>query len=287
MRLSLICLTVCFLAPATGRAQVGREFVSAEAYVALARVIYVGTIIELTPIKYDKLLSEIQKIGKPYRLVFEVSETIRGNDAKRVELVLSLQSTHFLEHMREHAAPIMLVGGPNPIDSYPRPEVGIEEQDVTVAGQWYQFRLLEPVKVSKSGDEAEIAQQLNSNYDSCRMFTHDLDVVSGREAILKRVRAFAKEHPSMLKCLSLDVPNEFGALCGHPNAYCCITLPLCTATRKTLLAVKNDPGIILRPIEAKLDEQIRARLKAEAEGMRTRVRAATEKALSKLPDDGK
>lgn len=284
MRLLFACMTASLLLPTVCLAQTGRGFVSAEAYVGLARVVHVGRIVELKRIEYGKPLTDIQMIGKPYRLVFEVNETIRGDAAKRLELVLSLQSTHLLECMREQSAPIMLVGGPIRIDSYPSPEVGIEEQGKRVDGQWYQFRLLDPVKVPESGDAAEIASQLNAYYDSCRMFTNELGIVSGREAILKRARAFAKEHPKMLSAVSLMVPNEFGALCGSPNAYCMITLPVCTGTRKTLVALKNDPGIVLRPIASRIEEGIRARLRAETEALRARVLAETEKALTEYPE---
>ena len=44
--------------------------------------------------------------------------------------------------------------------------------------------------------------------------------------------------------MALAVPNEFGALCGAPHAYCSILLPLCPETRRTLLAVREDPELI-------------------------------------------
>ncbi len=274
--------------PAVSWAQVGRVFVSTEAYVGLARVVHVGRIVEFKQIEYLKPLTSTQKIGKPYRLVFEVSETIRGGAVKRLELVLSLQSTHFLALMREQSVEIMLVGGPNPIDSYPSAEVGIEEQGRRVDGEWYQFRLLDPVKVPKSRSEAAIASQLNESYDSCQMFTNELEIVVGREAILKRARAFAKENTKMVSAVLLYVPNEFGALCGHPNAYSAIMLPKCASTRKTLTALKNDPGIILRPIKSHIEDDNLARLEAEDKNRRTRVLAETEKALAMFPDgDGK
>lgn len=241
------------LVPVLGSAQVGRIFVSAEAYVGCARVVHVGKIVELKQIEYEseKPLTFTQKLGKPHQLVFEVSELIRGDDVERFELVLSLQSTHFLEYMREESVELMLVGGRNHLDTSPGAEIGIEEQRERVDGEWYQFRLLDPVEVPESGRGAAIASQLNKRYDSCRMFTNELEIVEGREAILKRVRAFAKAHTGMLAAVSLHVPNEFGALCGHPNAYCVITLPYCPSTRRTLAALKVDPGRVMRRIEAR------------------------------------
>ncbi|MBS0204661.1 MAG: hypothetical protein JSS49_17290 [Planctomycetes bacterium] len=259
--------------PTLGWAQVGRLFVSVEAYVGLARVVHVGKIVELKPIDYEQPLTSIQKLGKPHRLVLAVSETIRGDAAKRLELVLSLQVTYELEYLRDQSIEIMLVGGPDLIGSFPRAEVGIEEQGQRVDGQRYQFRLLGPVKVLESGNGKQIASQLNSAYDSGRMFTDELEVVAGREAILKRSRAFASEHTQILPEVTLMVPNEFGALCGRPNAFCLITLPVCPDTRKTLNALKNDPGLVLRHIKSPDEDYDRARLLAEI-----------EKALAKFPD---
>ena len=180
-------------APTAARAQIGRVFVSAEGYVGLARVVYIGKIIELKLVEFDKPLTSVQKFGKPYRLVFEVSETVRGDAVKRLELVLSLQSIHYLEYMREQSVEIMLVGGPNRLDTFPSPEVGIEEQGKRVDGDWYQFRPLDEIKVPASGIGAVIASQLNTSYDFGRMFTDKLEVIAGRETILGRVRAFAKK----------------------------------------------------------------------------------------------
>ena len=261
------------LVPVVASAQVGREFVSAEAYVGVARVVYVGKILEIKQIEYGKPLTDIQKLGKPYRLVFEVSETIRGDEVKRLELVLSLQSTIYLEYMLDHSAEIMLVSGPTRLDSFPTAEVGIEEQGKRMDDERYQFRLLDPVEVPKSGDKASIASQINLRYDSCRMFTNELEIVVGREAILKRARAFAKQHPKVLSAVSLRVPNEFGALCADPNAFCMITLPICPETKTTLVALKDDPGLILRRIESR-DDDVNLSL----------VLVGAHKALAMFPD---
>lgn len=290
MARGLQCFVILLLmwAPTVGWSQVGRVFVTAEAYVGLARIVHVGRIVELKQVEYDKPLTSTQKTGKPYRLVFEVSETIRGDAVKRLELVLSLQNTHYIEYMREQSVEIMLVGGPNRLDTHPRAEVGIEEQGKPVDGQWYQLRLLDPVKVPESGSGAWIAPQINSYYDSGRMFTNELEIVVGRKAILDRVRGFAKENTKMLSGISLIVPNEFGALCGSPNAYCLILLPKCPGTRKTLTALKKDPGLILRPIKSQVEKENRSRLLAEAEDRRKRVLAETEEALATFSDgDGK
>lgn len=269
------CVVALILAwmPSIGWAQVGRGYVSVEAYVGLARVVHVGKIVELEQIEYEKPLTGIQKIGKPYRMVFEVSETIRGGKTERLELVLALQSAHFLEYMRDHSLEIMLVAGPNRIDSSPRAEVGIEEQGKRLDGERYQFRLLTPVNVPESDAGDSIASQLNNMYDSCRMFTNELEVVEGREMILKKARSFAMEHTEILTAVSLQVPNEFGALCGTPNAYSMITFPICPSTKKTLAAVKDDPNRVMGRVEARYEDFDRSQMLT-----------SIDKALAMFPD---
>ena len=264
------------MAPVSASAQVGRIFVSAEAYAGVSRIIYVGKIVELQRIDYEKPLTSIQKLGKPHRLVFEVGETIRGQKLERIELVLSLQNTVYLEYMRGHALEIMLVAGPTSLRQFPSAEVGIEEHGKRVAGDWYQFRVLDPLETPASGVEKEMASQINTQYDSGRMFTAELEVVAGGKEILKHVRDFAKKHPETLSTVMLQVPNEFGALCGSPNAYSAITLPVCLETKATLEAIKADPGRIIRRIKPR-DEQYFDRAWQGAE---------VDKALAVFSSDG-
>jgi len=273
------------MAPFFASAQVGRVFVSAEAYAGMSRVIYVGKIVELQRIDYKKPLTSTQSIGKPYRLVFEVGETIRGEKLKRLELVLSLQTTIYLEYMRGHALEIMLVGGPTRLDSFPHAEVGAEEHGKRVDGDWYQFRVLDPLQAS-TGVEKAVASQINTYYDSGRMFTAELEVVVISKEILKHVRDFAKKHPKTLSAVTLRVPNEFGALCGSPNAYCVITLPICPETKVSLEALKADPGLVLRRIKPRVEQHYN-RLAAEAmQANRAGLVADVDKALAVFPTDG-
>jgi hypothetical protein len=262
------------LTPLSASAQVGRIFVSTDAYAGVSRIVYVGKIVELKRVDYEQRLTFIQKIGKPHRLVFEVAETIRGDEVRRLELVLSLQSTLCLEYMRDHSLQIMLVGGSTRLDSFPRAEVGIEERGKRADGEWYQFRVLDSVEAPESGAAMAIASQINTSYDSGRMFTGDLQVVASGKEILQRVRDFAKSHPETLSAVTLRVPNEFGALCGSPNAYCGISLPICPETKATLIALKADPGLILRRIESR-DESYN----------RTLLAAEVDKALAQFPED--
>ncbi len=271
------------MAPFSASAQVGRVFISAEAYAGMSRVIYVGKIVELQRIDYKKPLTFTQSIGKPYRLVFEVGETIRGEKLKRLELVLSLQTTIYLEYMRDHALEIMLVGGPTLIEE----KIGIEEHGKRVDGDSYQFRVLDPVQSPNSRVEKAVASQINTDYDSGRMFTAELEVVVGSKEILKHVRDFAKKHPERLSTVELRVPNEVGELCGYSNAYCMITLPICPETKVTLETVKADPGPILRRIKPRVEQHYN-RLAAEAvQANRARLAADADKALAVFSTDGR
>ena len=259
--------------PSVGWAQVGRAYVSVEAYVGLARAVHVGRIVELERIDYGKPLTWIEKFGERYQMVFEISETIRGEKTERLELVLALQSTHFLVYMRDHAVELMLVAGPNRIDSFPGAEIGIEEQGKRLDGERFQFRLLTPVDVPKSDGGDSIAPQLNDLYDSSRMFTNEFEVVEGREKILNRARAFAKEHTEMLPAVSIRVPNEFGAVCGFPNAYSLITFSLCPSTRKTLSAIREDPSRVMGRVT--LDDE---------DFERSQMLESIDRALAVVPD---
>ena len=166
-RLGLLILFLVLM-PSLCRAQLGRYFVTAEAFVAFSRSVHVGKIVELKQIEYesDIPLTRAQAIGKPYQLVFEVSETIRGDKVRHLNLVLSLQSTHLLEYMREHDVEIMLVAGPDRFSGSPGPKVGIEADGVRVDGDYYHFRLLNPLKVPDDKRKASFASRINSSNDS-------------------------------------------------------------------------------------------------------------------------
>lgn len=264
------------LVPALGSAQTGRLFVSAEASVAQARIVYVGKIVELALFEYGKPLTEKETLGiKPCRLVFEVSETIRGDEVKHLELVLLPGIKDYLEYMRDHSIEVILISGPGLRRPYPYGIPGIEEQGRRTSGELYEFRALDPLKVPEPGTGASIEKTINAYFDSGRMFTHELGIVTGREAILGRMRAFAKQHTEVLATVTLAVPREFGKLCGDPNAGPFISLPLCPETKASLVALKNDPGLIMRRIKP-----------WDVDFALSQLRSATDKALSKFPEEG-
>jgi hypothetical protein len=101
------------IVPVVALAQTVRRFDTVESCVGTARVVHVGKIVEIEPIEYGEPLTDNQKSGKPYRLIFAVSETIRGEEVMNLELVLSLERPYFLEYMRDQSIEVMLVGGPS------------------------------------------------------------------------------------------------------------------------------------------------------------------------------
>ncbi|MEZ5941740.1 MAG: hypothetical protein R3C18_10125 [Planctomycetaceae bacterium] len=263
MRLNILTLLLTLL-PLPAIAQTGREFIAAETYVAASRIVYLGKIIELKETTYDGPLTEIQKFGKPYRLAFAVDETIRGEEIERLDLILSLQSTIYLEYMRDHSIELMLAAGPKRLDRNAGARIGIAEQGKpTGEEERYHFRILETVEVPDTGVEQQVATQINQMYDSARMFTASFDVATGREEILKHVRQFASKYKTTLPTVMVRVPNEFGALCGNPNAFCSITLPVCPETKTTLLAIQDDPNLIMHRIQSRNEAYDRELLAAE------------------------
>jgi len=274
------------LLPLSASAQTGRIFVSAEAFASASRIIKLGMIVELKQIDYDKPLTMLQKIGKPYRLVFKITDNIRGEEGKRLELVLALQSPWQMEYMRDHNLEVLLLGG-TLLHDYPHVGgIGIAEAGKPVNDEErYQFRLLDPVKIPEAKDAAseeaaEYAKMLNSGFDECRMFTSDFKVITGSKEILPVMRAFVKKYPKVLLRVMVDVPNEFGAQVGHPNAYCGISLPICPETKATLVALKAEPGLILDRIQED-PKLILARIKESNEAYKKYYRPILTESLDK------
>lgn len=246
-------LALLALAPALTFAQRGRGFTAVESYVALGESVHFGKITKLEQIEYRKPLSGVQTYGKPYRLTFAVEETIRGKQAKQIELVLALLNKRLLEAMRDFGSEVMMVGGPNRIDDDPDPEIGVEEDGKRVDGHWYQFRFLDAPTRAEQQKDPDLVKQILITYNEGKMFTVDLRVVRGRYAILQCARAFAKKHKEMTESVWLRVPNAFGELVGYANAYCGIMLPVCHETERTLVALLKNPALVLDKIGRQQD----------------------------------
>jgi hypothetical protein len=250
-------LVIVACVPCIAVAQVGRVFNPAESFVALAETVRLGKIVSLERIEYSKGLVGPQVYGKPYRMVFQVSETIRGKRATSVELVLSLQDTRILDYMRDSKSEVLLTGGPKRIDDDPDPEVGIEEDGKRVDGYWYKFNFLEiPIVTS----EDSIERQINVTYNEGKLFTLDLQVIRGRDAILKHMREFAKQHKGVMEAVYLNVPNSFASLIGHPGAFSLVALPVCAETERTLVSLLKNPDLIFARIGRQTEYQREATL---------------------------
>lgn len=253
----IAALLICSLLPSVVSAQTGREFVSVEAMVSASRIVYVGQIAEIELTNYDGPLVEPQTFGKPYRVRFDIRETLRGQEQESLELVLSIQTVFYLKYLCDHATELMLVAGPHPLGKNAGRDIGIAEQGKPVHGQWYHFRLLDPLDVPADGDAHLIASQINSSYDNGRMFTSKLQVVRGRDEILQHARDFASQSKTLNDIVLLRIPNLFAEKCGTPNAYSLLSLPETKQTENLLRELQTDPGLILRQV----DPQYRAALR--------------------------
>lgn len=237
--------------------QRGRAFVSIEAHVGTARSVHIGFVKHLEPIEYVKPKEGFYP-GNPHRVTFTVTETIKGSAVKSLDLILTLQQTHELEYLRDNAIEVMLVATSQYIDE--EAEIGLDGP-----GSRYSFRILQPIRHPRGKPESEwIAKQLNISLDEGRMFDLRLDVISRRDEILKRARAFAEKHPEVLHAHSIHVPNEFGVKCGYTNAYCGITLPLCPESEKFAIQLEKNPSRLLKDVK----ENVEYQRKAVIEGLR-------------------
>lgn len=236
------------LASMNAYAQRGRAFVSVEAHVAASRFVHVGAIksLELTEIPAKEGRTAPTMHGKPYRLVFETTETIRGAKSKTVELLLDLQYAHDLEHLLENKTELLLVGSPSDQDEDAK--VGYRETENGFERERYSLRPLRKLPTTKPGDTQSIEWQLNTTFNSGRMFCLDFTVARSREAVLKKARAFARTHPEVLPTFWIIVPNEFGVQCGYTNAYCGITLPVCKETEEILRSLLRSPERVLHDV---------------------------------------
>lgn len=230
-------------------------------------MVYVGQIQSMEELPEAGLERKPDIYGKPYRVVFAVSEAIRGEKVKQVEFRLALQSTLYLDYMREHKFEILLSAGPTHMESFPRPERSWDGET------YYHFRVLSKLPQKKVDDP--ILSQLAIYYDHGRIFTADLGIMSDRNKILRRVREFAKKHPEPLPVTHLHVPNPFGALVGSPNAFCAIVLPKSEETKTMLLDLVAHPEKMIRRMKVK-----------DAESFRQTIVENAKRALESLSQPG-
>jgi hypothetical protein len=213
-------------------------------------MVQVGKIEKFEPTEINRPLEAPQNFGKPYRVDFSVTETIRGERRKHLNIVLAIQIPAHLKYLRDNHVEVMLVAGPNYLNGESNLEVGIEEEGKPVAGQWYQFRILEPLLSTPVSLGRGIDEQTNIDDDYGRLFDCNLEVIHGRDVILNRARAFQKRYPNMMSSFWYRVPNAFGAQCGYANAFCGVTLPICPETERTLVAILRKPELLILEKEA-------------------------------------
>lgn len=257
-------MLLLLLASANGFAQRGRSYISIEAHIGLSKFVHVGAIESLEQVAYDKPLPFPLNAGKEYRLLFKVAETIRGARVSTVELLVNLQHNTDLEYLRDHHTELMLIGGSSLDDE--GEVIVLEEQGQPVDPTRDSFRILRPLPRAKGKDGRTVGEQININLDSGSMFDVNLSVVRSRDEILKRARAFAKNHSEVLKTIWLLVPREFGEQCGYANAYCGIRLPVCAETEHTLTGLLKNPNRLLKGVKPNDRDYARSRLLADVLG---------------------
>lgn len=231
-------LSLLLLCPAVF-SQRGRGFITIEAHVGLAYSVNVGSIKSIEPSDYT-FPPEGHYYGKAYKVTFSVTETIKGPAAKSLSFVLALQHTTEIYYLREHNVELVLFHS----DRYSDEE---GEFGPGAPGNYYSFRILEKLKSDGNGSRPRTtADQLNINLNEGKMFDLNLNVISGRNNILKKARAFAKKYPGTLKVDHVMVPNEFAAQCGYPNAYALVALPICKETKKVIATLAKNPDRLLK-----------------------------------------
>lgn len=225
LRMAVI-FSLLLLCPAVF-AQRGRGFITIEAHVGIAHSVNVGRIDSIEPSDYT-FPPEDQYYGKPYKITFSVTETIKGPKAKSLSFDLALQHTTEINYLKENNIELVLFH--SDVFSDEEGEFG-----PGTPGNFYSFRILEKLESAGNGSlPRTTADQLNINLNEGRFFDLNLNVISGRDNILRKARAFAKKYPGTLKVNHLMVPNSFASQCGYPNAFAILLLPICNETKKVI-----------------------------------------------------
>lgn len=250
MNLRWAAILSLLLLCAMGIAQRGRAFITIEAHVGIAHSINLGIITGLEQSDYP-FPPDGPYYGKAYKVTFLVSETIKGPAVKSFSFHLNLQHTTEITYLKQNNIELLLFHS----DRYSDEE---GEFGPGAPGNYYSFRILE--KLKSDGDRLgtrDTADQLNINLNEGKMFDLNLNVISGRNNILKKARAFAKKHPRIIETDHLMVPNDFAAKIGYPNAYALIVLPICEETRSVLSELEMNPDRLLKAVPKKEREQRR------------------------------
>lgn len=203
-------------------AQVGRGFTTIESIAGSAVSMQLGRIEGLD--KAEAPIPEHLKhlSVKPYRLRFAASETIKGSPAPSMVRLVFLQHTHEIDFLKKHKVELLLAVGRDRLSYDPEPLDGLDPRLGRVS---ISLVTLAPISEDHSEPDKTIADSLNTAMNDGRMFGINLEVIRCRNELLKRARRFAAKHPRETETIGLQIPNDFAALVGYPNAYAVINLP--------------------------------------------------------------
>lgn len=213
VRLSVKLLSTSFawLLAAGAWSQTGRLFPTVDAMVASASGVHVGVLqsAELTPLTQA-----------PWRnrcvAVFNVGSTMKGKSRSKltIDFTTSLPAA-FLETLASKHPSFLLLSYPreNEVASNLAHKMGSQDALPTV---W--FRLFEA--------DTERYQDWDHN-----VFTSDLRVISSFADLVKESQRAVKAYPGHeYKLTYFTPPNSVSRMCGDPNAYAAVTVPVAPQT---------------------------------------------------------
>lgn len=251
---------ILILAANSCLAQRGRAFFTVEAQMAVAQRVYLGRIVSLEQVDYPLPPDPLSTFWKQFRMKFEVSETIKGERVKLVTVILNLQHADQLNYFLQHKTELLLERGAKYVPGVDSTSLYyvLEEEGKPVSDASIYFRTLGPVERGPRSEQRTVGEQIDIDLDSGRMFGADLTLFKSRSSVLRRAREFVKAHPGTLQTLHMSIPNEFATLCGYPNAFALIVLPVCPETERMLIRLLKDPDQLSR--RAKIRDWDRWRL---------------------------
>lgn len=238
-----------FITPSSSSVQVGRGIVAVETFVGCSTALYRGRITRFERVEDRPGFSYVWD-GSHYRLEFAAEETIRGDVRKTLNLHVIAGSKYYLSYLATHRVEMVLSVSPHYLATDPKQMEGIDLNRTAEANQRFGLHVLAQLE-DKDPPQASLVRDLNVASDYGRMFGCDLAVVRGRDALLRRMRAFAKKHSEVMEPVLLGLPDGFFDLVSYHNAFGILALPKCPETERTLRAVQKDPSPYLRRYRSK------------------------------------
>lgn len=251
MRLLKVLLMVLGCLPLLVAAQTGRGIVTAEAFVGRAHSVYVGTIRSLDGADSKVPIDSNKHYGQAFRMIFDVSETIRGKAKSQVTIILLLQHSIYLDYLVRHHVELAIAVGKNCRVGDIGSETIVEVDGQNLLGEEMQFRILEKLRAEEDFGIGPEAREFNVSMDEGKMFDFEFNLLTSRDEVLKHFRAFEKKHPKVLPTIWVRVPHQFGRLCGYTNAYMGVGFPVCAETKATLQKMVDHPEAFMERYESK------------------------------------